>query len=114
MSDMNQIEIPRSFMALFITAGHLKPNASLEVVVGRYELCEDMACMLTEHAQTILSSLNLTKENVLLRCHEGLMAGTATFTEQESDWVICRLAELLAWTPPVFGEVDSPYPRRMV
>ena len=101
-------------MALFLTADRLKPSASLEVVVGRYELCEDMACMLTEHAQTMLSSLSLTEEDVLLRCHEGLMAGASAFTEQESDWVIRRLAELLAWIPPEFGEVASPSPRRTV
>jgi hypothetical protein len=84
MPDMNQIEIPRSFMALFVTAGRLKPSASLEVVVGRYELCEGMACMLTEHAQTMLSNLSLTEEDVLLRCRDGLMAGASVFTEQEN------------------------------
>jgi len=114
MPDMNQIEIPQSFMALFVSAGRLNPSASLKVVVGRYELCEDMACMLAEHAQAMLSSLSLTEENVLLRCHEGLMAGASAFTEQESDWVIRRLAELLAWAPPEFGEGDSPSPRRTV
>lgn len=101
-------------MALFVTAGRLKLSASLEVVVGRYELCEDMACMLTEHAQSMLSNLSLTEEDVLLGCHDGLMAGASVFTEQESDWVIRRLAELLAWTSPKFGEVDSPSPRRTV
>jgi hypothetical protein len=70
--------------------------------------------MLTEHAQTMLSNLSLTEEDVLLRCHDGLMAGASVFTEQESDWVIRRLAELLAWAPPEFGEVDSPSPRRTV
>ncbi len=80
----------------------------------RYELCEDMACMLTEHAQTMLFNLSLTEEDVLLRCHDGLMAGASVFTEQESDWVIRRLAELLAWTPLEFGDVDLPYPRRTV
>ena len=112
MSDMNQIEIPQSFMALFVAAGRLKPSASLEVVVGRYELCEDMACMLTEHAQTMLSNLSLTEEDILLRCHDGLMAGASVFTEQESDWVIRRLAELLAWTPLELGEAASPYSGR--
>lgn len=29
-------------MALFVTAGRFKPSTSLEVVIGRYELCEDM------------------------------------------------------------------------
>ena len=112
MPDMNQIEIPQSFMALFVAAGRLKPSASLEVVVGRYELCEDMACMLTEHAQTMLSNLSLTEEDVLLRCHDGLMAGASAFTKQEADWVIRRLAELLAWMPAELGDVNSPCPRR--
>ena len=35
MPNMNQVEIPQSFMALFVTAGRLKPDASLEVVVNR-------------------------------------------------------------------------------
>jgi hypothetical protein len=112
MPDMNQIEIPQSFMALFVTAGRRKPSASLEVVVGRYELCEDMACLLTEHAQTMLSNLSLTEEDVLLRCHDGLMAGASVFTEQESEWVIRRLGELLAWTPLELGEAASPYSGR--
>jgi hypothetical protein len=97
---MNQIEIPPSFMALFVTAGHLKPGASQEIVVGRYELCEDMACMLAEHAQTMLFNLDLSEEEVLVRCHKGLAVGASVFTEPESVWVIRRLAELLAWTPP--------------
>ena len=114
MRDMNQIDIPQSFTALYVTAGHPKPSASLEVVLVRYELYKDKACMVTEHAQTMLSNLSLTEEDVLPRCCDGLMAGASAFTEQESDWVIRRLAELLAWTPPEFGEVDSPSPRRTV
>ena len=112
MPNMNQIEIPQSFMALFVAAGRLKPSASLELVAGRYELCEDMACMLAEHAQTMLSSSSLTEEDVLLRCREGLMADASAFTNQEADWVIRRLAEMLAWTPAELGDVDSACPRR--
>jgi hypothetical protein len=97
---MNQIEIPQSFMTLFVTPGRLKSNASLEVVVSRYELCEDMACMLTEHAQTMLFNLSLLEEDVLKCCRQRLKTDASAFTEQESDWVIRRLAELLAWTPP--------------
>ena len=99
-------------MTLFVTAGRLKLDASLHVVVGRYELCEDMACMLAEQAQAMRSSSSLTEEDVLLRCREGLMADASTFTKQEADWVIRRLAELLGWTPPELGDVDSPCPRR--
>ncbi len=68
-----------------IRDGRLKPGASLEVGAGRYALCKDMACMLAEHAQTTLSSSSLTEENVLLRCHDGLMSGASAFTGQESE-----------------------------
>lgn len=100
MPNDNQTLIPQSFMALFLTPGRTKPNASQEAVTSRYGLCEDMACMLTEHAQTIQFSLNLTEEDVLARCHQGLMTDAALFSEPESDWIVRRLAELLSWTAP--------------
>lgn len=68
--------------------------------------------MLAEQAQTMRSRSSLTEENVLLRCREGLMAGTSAFTKQEADWVVRRLAELLTWTPPELGERISPDPCR--
>lgn len=49
MSDEYQIEIPQSFMALFVDPGRQKPNASRSVVADRYELCEDMA----QHKNTV-------------------------------------------------------------
>lgn len=75
MPDMNKIEIPQSIIPLFVTAGRLKFGASLQDVAGRYELCEDMASMLAEQAPTLHSGSSLTEENVLLRCHDGLMPG---------------------------------------
>ena len=48
MSDDNQIEIPPSFMALYLDPGRHKPNAPRDVITGRYELCDDLATMLTE------------------------------------------------------------------
>ncbi len=71
-----------------------------------------MASMLAEHTRTMRSSSSLTEEDVLLRCHDGLMAGASAFTKQEAGWVIRRLAELLAWTPAEPGETDSPDPGR--
>lgn len=100
----NQIEIPQSFMAIYVTPGHSRPNATQEVVLARYEQCEDMACMLTEHAQTLAFKENFTEQEVLVRCHRGLLADASDFTENESEWVILRLAELLGWTPPRFGD----------
>ena len=98
----NQIEIPPSFMAMYVTPGRDRPNAPQEVVVARYELCEDMACLLAEQAQTVMDKDNLSEREVLLRCHQGLLADSLALNERESVWVIHRLAELLEWTPLVF------------
>ncbi|MDD5248186.1 MAG: hypothetical protein PHY45_04325 [Rhodocyclaceae bacterium] len=96
----NQIEIPQSFMAMYVTTGHSRPNAPQAIVLARYEQCEDMACLLTEHAQTLAFKENFAESEVLLRCHQGLLADASNFTENESGWVVLRLAELLGWTMP--------------
>ena len=99
MSD-NQIDIPQSFMALHVRPGHTTPNAPQETVIARYEQCEDMACMLTEHAQTMVFKENFTEAEVLARCLQGLLAVASAFSEGEARWVILRLAELLGWEAP--------------
>ena len=96
----NQIEIPQSFMAMYITPGRTTPNAPQAVVIARYEQCEDMATVLTEHAQTLAFKENFTEAEVLARCHEGLVAAPSDFSEKEADWVVHRLAELLDWDIP--------------
>ena len=96
----NQIEPPQSFMAMYITPGRDRPNAPQEVVLARYEQCEDMATILSEQAKTIAFKENLSEKEVLKRCHEGLLADTADFNGKEALWVTCRLAELLDWEPP--------------
>jgi len=98
MSDEYQIEIPQSFMALFVDPGRQKPNASREVVAGRYELCEDMASMLTETAKNMLFSLGITERDVLERVYRGLVSEGAVVTQPEAVWVVHRLAELLDWS----------------
>ena len=50
MPDDNQIDIPASFITLFVAPGRQKPSEPRHVVADRYELCEDMATMLTETA----------------------------------------------------------------
>jgi hypothetical protein len=106
MSDENQIEIPPSFTALFVERGRLKTGASHEVVISRYALCEDMACMLVEHAQTLQFDQGLGEREVLSRCQQGLMEGASIVSRNESDWVISRLAELLCWAPLTQGGAD--------
>ena len=97
MSDEDQIEIPPSFMALFIEPGRQKPSASRDGVAARYELCEDMANMLTETASNMFFSLGITERSVLVRCHNGLVGENPVVTRPEADWVVRRMAELLGW-----------------
>jgi hypothetical protein len=99
MYEEYQIEIPPSFMALFIDPGQQKPNASRDVVAGRYELCEDMATMLMETAKDKLLSLGIGEEDVLAQFLAGLTGVGAVVTEPEAGWVVRRLAELLQWPP---------------
>jgi hypothetical protein len=100
MSDDNQIIIPRSFIDLFIAPGGYKPREPREVVAARYELCEDMAQMLTEHASTKLFELGVAEQDVLDKIFQGLLTPGSVVTEVEAGWVVCRLAELLAWPMP--------------
>jgi len=107
MSVDNQIEPPQSFMAMYVTPGRDRPNAPQEVVLARYEQCEDMACLLTEHARTLAFKENFSESEVLARCHQGLLEDAADFNAKEADWVICRLAELLGWEEHVSGDVQA-------
>lgn len=97
MSDESQITIPPSFMALFIEPGRLKPNASREVITARYEFCEDLASLLTEHARAMHADLRITELDVLERVALGLAEPAAGVNGAEADWVTRRLAELLHW-----------------
>ncbi|MBC7995432.1 MAG: ATPase with chaperone activity [Rhizobacter sp.] len=100
MSDDNQIEVPPSFIALFVEPGRIKPNASRAEIQQRYEFCEDFASMLTETAQSRLWELGITEADVLARIHAGLLAGEVGVNEAEAQWVLRRLAELLGWESP--------------
>ena len=106
----NQIEIPQSFMAMYVSPGRATPNAPQDIVIARYEQCEDMACVLAEQAQTLAFKENLAEAEVLARCHQGLLAAPSDFNEREAGWVILRLAELLGWTPPADWQSLPPAP----
>lgn len=108
MSDEYQIEIPPSFMALYLRPGRLKPTAPRAVVAERYEFCEDLATMLTDHAKTMLFDLGITEEDVLERCHRGLVVEGSSTAPAEAQWVVQRLAELLGWPCPPWAEPAAP------
>ena len=95
MSDESQIEIPPSFVALYVPPGRLKPTLPRSELAQRYELCEDMAQMLVDTARTMEFSLGITQADVLQRVAQGLQGEDAVVTEAEAGWVVTRLAELL-------------------
>jgi hypothetical protein len=107
MSDENQIEVPQSFMTLFAEAGRSKPNTPRDHIAARYELCEDLATMLTQTAQDMQFSLWIDESDVLQRCHQGLLDEASVVTPQEAQWVVCRLAELLGWRLPSFFQLQG-------
>ena len=97
MSDDSQIIVPTSFVALFVAPGRSKPAASRAEIAARYEFCEDLAQLLTEHAGHRLWELGVTEADVLERTRRGLLAGDAGVSAAETRWVMRRLAELLGW-----------------
>lgn len=98
----SQIVVPPSFVALFLPPGRLKPTESREWIAQRYELCEDLAQMLTEQARELLWTLRVDESDVLERLHRGLADGEAGLASQEAFWIARRLAELLDWTWPLW------------
>lgn len=100
MNDDSQIEVPPSFVALFVAPGRLKPREPRGVIAQRYELCEDLAQMLTDTARTQLWELHATEADVLERIGRGLAEGPLDLSADEAQWVLRRLAELLGWAVP--------------
>lgn len=100
MSDDNQITVPPSFVALFVPPGRIKPTRTREHIAARYELCEDLAQALVEHAQTVQFDTGADEAEILRRMQAGLAAPAAAVDEAEAVWVTRRLAELLGWPDP--------------
>lgn len=100
MSDDNQILIPQSFIALYLDPGRTRPNAPRDEIASRYELCEDTATLLTEHAPMMVFAQGLSEAQALARCRQGLLADASVFSDAEAGWIATRLAELLGWAPP--------------
>ncbi|MEZ5740549.1 MAG: ATPase with chaperone activity [Burkholderiaceae bacterium] len=97
MSDDNQLFVPPSFIALYVAPNRIKPSIGRDELVRRYEFCEDLATLLTEHANNQLFDLGIAETDVLERCHAGLLVEGSGVDAHEAGWVIRRLAELLRW-----------------
>lgn len=107
MSHEFQIHIPPSFMALYVPPGKIKPSLGQREMAARYELCEDMAQLLTEQAANLQFQLGITEDLALERCLQGLLATPDVLIESEARWVVCRLAELLNWPLPAWTETPQ-------
>jgi hypothetical protein len=101
MSDEYQIEIPPSFTALYLDARQ-RLSIPLRELRERYEMCEDLAQHLTEHCRQIHVEIGVDEQEVLARCHQGLLTPESGVGAQEAGWVVTRLAELLYWPSPQF------------
>ena len=97
MSDDNQLYLPESFTALYVPPGKVKPSIGMRDMAQRYELCEDLANLLTEKAANMQFTLGITEELVLQQCELGLLTEPTVVSPIEARWVVCRLAELLNW-----------------
>ena len=94
--DDNQTFVPESFIALYRDDRN-RLTASREVIAARYELCEDLANLLTDHCGTVHFRDGIDEATVLRRCHQGLLVAPATVVPSEAEWVVRRTAELLGW-----------------
>ena len=99
MDETSQIQPPPSFAELFRTRSG-KLSEPIATVVERYELCEDLACHLTEQAQTLYHSGNSSEEQVLLGIYTGLATEGSVVSPAEARWIVQRMAELLEWRAP--------------
>ncbi|MBU6442181.1 MAG: ATPase with chaperone activity [Betaproteobacteria bacterium] len=99
MDEESQIQVPPSFIALFVEPGRIKPRASRAYITERYEYCEDLAQLLAQRATEIRADLGITAADVLERMGRGLSEAAAGVDPAEARWVATRLAEILGWAP---------------
>jgi hypothetical protein len=107
MSDDYQIDIPPSFFAVY-TDARQRLSEPIAVVRSRYEVCEDLANHLVQHAQVLHHVEVPSEEEILLRIHAGLNSPDAGVSCAEAIWIVRRLAELLGWACPPMD--DAPIP----
>lgn len=100
MFDSPGFAIPPSFLALYTTPHRVRLTVNRDTLLQRYELCEDMAQMLTTTAGEMQWSLGITENDVLRQCHRGLLSDAAVVSADEAQWVVSRLAELMGWPLP--------------
>jgi hypothetical protein len=97
MDDSNQLEVPPSFTELFTAKGGYRLTRPMDEVRSRFELCEDLAQLLTEQASTTRFKTEAPPAQVLETIQLGLSGEDSPVQPEEAAWVVKRLAELLEW-----------------
>ncbi|MEN9995487.1 MAG: hypothetical protein RL462_263 [Pseudomonadota bacterium] len=100
MYEENQSQVPASFMMLYVKPHQYKPSLPRAELTQRYELCEDLANTLVDTVSTQQFQLGITEDDALEKCWRGLLLQPELVNGAESFWVVCRLAEILAWPLP--------------
>lgn len=105
MDESNQIEVPPSFLALFASPSGQRLLQPIGHVRERYELCEDLANLLTEQA-AMAHARSGREAEVLEAIRQGLCTAESPVEPAEAAWVARRLAELLGWESPPAGDLS--------
>jgi len=107
MSDDYQIDIPPSFFEVY-TDARQRFAEPIAVVRARYEVCEDLATHLVQHAQLLHHVEVPSEDEILGRIHAGLASTDAGVSRAEAEWIVRRLAELLGWQCPPLDAPAAP------
>ena len=95
--DDSQILIPDAFTAIHSDPVRNKLTISREELAQRFELCEDMANLLSESTAAQWFKTGQEKEEVLEQVRQGLLGENSVVSEPEAQWVVGRIGEVLGW-----------------
>lgn len=111
MDDHSQIQIPDSFIHLFVRRGPPLPRHRAAEIAQRFEVCDDMAAALMPRAQELQFKLGVTEADVIDKLLESLQPLTegegAVLSAPETQWVVCHLAEQLGWVEHLSPELKA-------
>lgn len=97
LGEDSQILIPESFTAIYSDPIRHRLTVCKEELATRYELCEDMANLLSESTAAQWFRTGQEKEEVLKQVLQGLLSECAIVSEPEAQWVTRRIEEVLGW-----------------
>lgn len=103
MDDSSQILVADSFIALYTQRGRL--TVKRPELAERYETCEDLAQQVAEFCRTLQFGRDLSEDQALRQCHQGLLTPPTAVSPDEAAWVIRRVAELQNWDLPTWPEL---------